>query len=98
MIPSECIPDVISYNSAITCCAVAAAWRWALQFFAALREDGVEASDISCNGVIGACEKGRQWRMALEMLEIMVKDGMTPGFCWIFGVQFLLIPLGDILG
>ena len=94
LITSECLPDVISYNSAITCCAVATAWCWALHFFALRDEGGVKASDISFNGVIGACEKGRQWRIALEMMEVMVKSGMTSGFCLMFVISFCwMIPL-----
>jgi pentatricopeptide repeat protein len=72
------VPDVISYNAAISGCARAREWQRAVALLERMEKRGIEPTVISYNTAISACAKGGQWRRAIKLLGKMEKRGLTP--------------------
>ncbi|CAK9039969.1 Pentatricopeptide repeat-containing protein At1g74850 [Durusdinium trenchii] len=56
-------PNVVSRSAAISACAAASSWRFALQIFDA----SPDANAITYGGVLNACDKGSQWNCAVDI-------------------------------
>ncbi|CAL1136574.1 unnamed protein product [Cladocopium goreaui] len=58
----------IHCNAAISVCAGAACWSWALHLLSSLQRWRIQGDTIAVNSMLDACEKGKQWQLALHLL------------------------------
>ncbi|CAJ1369256.1 unnamed protein product [Effrenium voratum] len=65
--------NAVSFTSAMSACARAGLWEYAMLVFAWMLERGTEITAVPCNAAISACEKGSQWQMALLVVKNMRK-------------------------
>ncbi len=61
------VPNVITYNAAISACEKGEQWQKALGILAVMPEAGLVPNVITYNAAISACEKGQQWQQALGL-------------------------------
>ncbi|CAK9082930.1 unnamed protein product [Durusdinium trenchii] len=57
--------DVISFNATINACEKKQEWHFALALLGHVKEDGLEASQVTLNSVLSACR--RRWEHALQL-------------------------------
>ena len=55
------LPDVITYNAAISACEKGEQWQQVLRILAEMRSVSVLPDVITYNAAISACEKSEQW-------------------------------------
>ncbi|CAL1150775.1 unnamed protein product [Cladocopium goreaui] len=71
-------PNVITFNAAISCCAVSgasvSAWPSALRLLEEMQEKQLQADVISCSSAMRACRGA--WQRAMEVLEFMHATSM----------------------
>jgi len=72
------IPNLVSYNAAMSALTNNGQWRRALDVFEKAREKGVKHDTIGFSAAISACNKGGMWRRGLELLEEMEAAGRDP--------------------
>ncbi|CAE8688295.1 unnamed protein product, partial [Polarella glacialis] len=63
------IPDLVSYNSALSACERGRCWREALQLLLEARLRKLELDVVSFSSAVSACSKGLQWQQALALLQ-----------------------------
>eukprot|EP00913_Durusdinium_trenchii_P001590 g1473.t1 len=71
------VPDVISYNSAISSCQANSDWHDALQFLDEMYLSSVPVDRISYNAVLSCCFAASQWQKVFQLLDAMVAAGMA---------------------
>lgn len=74
------IPDLYSYNAAISACGHGGQWLKALQLLEEmpLQDPPLTPDVVTFSAVIAACGEGLQWQKALELLEEMEVCGVEP--------------------
>lgn len=70
------VPDVVSYNAAISACGRAQQWEKALELLVTMEERGLVPTLISYSAAIGACKTGQQYAKALELVQTMERRGI----------------------
>ena len=60
-------PDIVSFNSALSCCARGSHWRLGEELVAAA-QSSQDLDDVSCNSLADAFDKASQWLRASQML------------------------------
>ena len=71
MINCALLPDVISFDTAMSACDKAEKWQEALELLAKLHSASLEEDVITCSALMSACVKGEQWALALRFFEEM---------------------------
>eukprot|EP00973_Karenia_brevis_P048957 6789658-Karenia_brevis.AAC.1 len=72
------MPDVISFNAAISACEKGGRWEHAVLVLDKLLNSGTTADVISFSAAMSACAKGGQWLHALSTFDKMRNAGMVP--------------------
>lgn len=72
------VPNVISYNAAISACGKAGKWEQAINLLLEMKKVGVPPDVISYNTAISACEKAGKWEQAISLLGEMKKARVHP--------------------
>ena len=60
------LPDVITYNAAISACEKSEQWQQALGVLAEKRKISMLLDVITYSSAISACAKGEQWQQDLD--------------------------------
>ena len=71
MINCALLPDVISFDTAMSACDKAEKWQEALELLAKLHSASLQEDVITCSALMSACVKAEQWALALRFFEEM---------------------------
>ncbi|CAM9465088.1 unnamed protein product, partial [Choristocarpus tenellus] len=70
------IPDVITYNTAISACGRGRKYQLALNLLRQMEEEGISPDRFSFSAAISACKSSAQWQTALTLLDTMQRKGL----------------------
>ena len=62
------LPDLITYNSAISCCDFGGYWQVAIELLSNMEQRRKVADVITLSTAVSVCAKGGQWQYALHLL------------------------------
>ena len=71
MINCALLPDVISFDTAMSACDKAEKWQEALELLTKLHSASLQEDVITCSALMSACVKGEQWALALRFFAEM---------------------------
>ena len=71
-------PNAITYNAAISACAVGGWWQKSLMLLEDLTDHMLQPTEVTYAAVISACEVSAEWHLALSLLQKMEVQQLSP--------------------
>jgi pentatricopeptide repeat protein len=78
MLKANVLPNIVTFNSAMSSCEKAQQWEFALAFFKAIPKAKASPDRISFDVVITACKHSGHWQVALRLFEAMRISELKP--------------------
>ena len=74
----QTLPDLISYNAALSTCSKGQQWQLALSLLGRMAMEKVESDAVSFNSALSSCCEGLQWQRVFAILQDLPSIHLRP--------------------